>query len=109
MTVTSTSLKMIDKHTNFLLNIVNCKTAAETKKLIKEASQEEVQALLDCISLRKHVPPSDPLASEFAKQTKKRKKIKSLLLKQHKLLKSIIVCVLGKIVYDCGLAICEYA
>ena len=98
----------IKQNFDFLLALANC-TDPERKKLIKEANSGQIASLLDCISVQQHLPTSSAKNKKLAKQVRKRKKVKLFLLKHHKLIRSIVLCILSKFIFESLVHICDSA
>lgn len=98
----------IKKDFDFLLALTKC-TDSERQKLIKEANSGQIETLLDCISVRPHLPSSSPKTTSVSKQAKKRKRIRQFLLKHHKVIKSIVLCILSRFIFESLVHVCDTA
>jgi len=99
----------LNKNFNFLLQVAKS-GAKDRKKLIKGATSEELDSLADCLSLRSSVSiPPTPKVKKLVSELRESKDIRSFLLSHHRSLKSIIICVLSRFIFEACICVCDTA
>ncbi len=102
-------MEVVMKHFDFLVSITKASSIKEASKLLKEASDEEIKALLDCLSLRTQVksPVVTTKEIKLLKATKRRKRIRAFLERQIKFIVPMLVVVLGKAINEVLDCVCD--
>lgn len=101
-------MRQVMTHFDFLISISKS-SPSEAAQLLKNASDEEILALLNCLSLRKEVqnPPVTKKELTLIRAIKKRKRVK-IFLKQHlKYIVPMIVVVLSKSIQEILNCVCD--
>lgn len=98
------------KHFDFLVSVSKSKPE-ESIKLLKEATTEQIDALVVCLSLRQKVtcPPVSKRELLFFKILKRKKRVKRFLEKNIKLFLPMIIIVLSKALENTVECACDLA
>lgn len=89
------------KNFDFLHSLIKC-SPQEAEKILKNATTEELKALLDCLALRTHLD-TNPLTKKeniLIQKACRRKRVKQFMQSKFKYIAPLVACVLVKIIQD---------
>lgn len=103
-------MDLIMKHFDFLV-LISKSTPDQAEKLLKNATHDQILALLNCLSLRTqvHNPPVTKKELTVVRTVKKRKRIKRFLKTHIKYIVPMVFVVLSKSIQEVLDCVCDLA